>query len=654
MRYIIIFLLVFITMSQLESLPLKPLINRTLESKILFENNPNSDLYWHALIHLSKNNKDAALELIRHAQKEDHHFVSLDFNPDDSIELCFDKLFIHCIANDPQTLSFLGLFESIGIRDHNAYLNDLTLQAITHEIETKKKCLNALKQYENESLTSEQYLSYKIVKWMFERAVETEKFLFHEYRLNQMFSVLSDLANTFTRFHQLELSEDIEVYLVRLQKIPQQINETIALLQHQKSCGIVTPTFALEKVISSIKKTIPEPVTECFLYTHLVDASKTIKECEYDALMMRAQTIMATQVYPAYKILLAFCQELIDDSKNVYGVWALPNGDAFYAHCLARHTTTHLTADEIHELGLSEVAKIQQAMRDILAKEDFVDASKTVGQLMQEVSKDPRFYFPATPEGRAQCLSAYETILERCKNELYPLFDIKPKISVKIEPVPAHEEESQPAAYYIPPSIDGKRPGTFYANLRNLDELPCFGMETLTIHEAEPGHHFQIALQQEMDISILRKMGEFTAYVEGWALYAEKLAFEQNFYSSSFAELGHLQDELLRAVRLVVDTGIHKKRWSREQAIAYMQQNTGYHLNSIITEVERYFVMPGQACAYKIGQLKILELRQRAKDALKEKFDIKEFHNVVLMVGACPLTVLEEVVDTYIAKQSMQ
>ena len=647
-NYSTILLLVIMTMPHLQSLPRKPAVNPARsESKMLFEDKP---MYWHALIELTKNNKEAALALISSAQKENSPIPSLEFDATDSIDTCFDKLFISLILNDPQTLSYLGLFESIGIRDHNAHLNELTVQTFYNDLETKKKCLQALKKYESATLTDDQYISYTIIKWMIEHAVATEPFLFHDYKINQMFGILSDLSSTFTRYHRLELPEDAEHYLTRLQKVPQQMQETIALLEHQKSCGIVSPTFALEKVIKSISKTIPESVHECFLYTHFENSCKPIKNCEHEALLARAQTIIRTHVYPAYQQLLEYCQQLYNDSKNVHGVWALPHGDAYYEHCLARHTTTTLTADEIHELGLKEVATIQKAMREIFAREGIVNPDKTVGQLMQELAKDPRFYFPATQEGRAQCIAHYEAILERCRKELYPLFDKKPKIPVKIEAVPEHEEEGQAGAYYVSPSVDGTRPGTFYANLRNLAELPTYGMETLAVHEAEPGHHFQIALQQEMDMPIMRKLGEFTAYIEGWALYAEKLAYEHNFYSSSYAQLGHLQDELLRAVRLVIDTGIHKKRWTREHAIEYMMQNTGYYLSNIISEIERYFVMPGQACAYKIGQLKILELRKRAQDALKEKFDIREFHNVVLILGAAPLTVLEEVVDAYIAK----
>jgi uncharacterized protein (DUF885 family) len=287
-------------------------------------------------------------------------------------------------------------------------------------------------------------------------------------------------------------------------------------------------------------------------------------------------------------------------------------------------------------------------MREILAQVGLDDETQEVGALMAELAKDPQFYFPNTAEGRAACLKKYEEILARARIQLYPLFDLKPKAALRVEAIPEDEVEGSAGAYYCSPSLDGSRPGIFFANLVDMREVPKFHMETLAIHEGEPGHHFQISLQQDMEIPLLRKFSEFTAFVEGWALYAEKLAYEEGFYSSPYAQLGHLQDELFRAARLVVDTGIHKKRWTREQAIDYMHKTTGDHLSRLTREVERYFVLPGQACAYKVGQLKILALREKARVALGDAFDIKQFHNILLRLGASPLAVLEAEVDKYI------
>jgi len=394
---------------------------------------------------------------------------------------------------------------------------------------------------------------------------------------------------------------------------------------------------------------MPVAVTKNIFYSHLAQMIGEIEVDDKDLLLNKAAQVIGTKVYPAYQELQKYCAQLLEHTKTNDGVWALPDGDNYYAYMLKWHTTTDLSADQIHQLGLQEVDNIQNQIRAILAGQGIADENKEVGQLVADLEKDPKFYFPQTAEGKKECLAQFERILVRCRKELYPLFDIKPSAPVKIQAVPAHQEEGMPGAYYSGPSIDGSRPGAFYVNLRNMHEQPKFRMETLAVHEAEPGHHFQISIQQEMEAPIMRKVGElYNAYLEGWALYVEKLAYEQGFYSSPLDQLGHLQDELLRAVRLVVDTGIHKKRWSRDQAIDYMVKQLGWNRDGIVTEVERYFVIPGQACSYKIGQLKILQLRQKAKDALGDAFDIRKFHNVVLTLGMAPLTVLEEVVDQYI------
>ena len=595
---------------------------------------------------MTKDQKETALKIVE-SLNSGTPFLS-EHNQNPSIEDFFDELFLSYVSRDPQLLTFLGLFEAIGIYEHNAYLTDVSPEVALQMAQEKRTLLEKMETYSHNALAPHQQISHKILHWMLKHTVKGEEFLFHDYRLNQMFGILSELSILFTHYHQLQTQMDVHNYIKRLHRIPEQLNQAIALLEYQKDTDIFLPQFAMARVITIIKNAIPESIKEHALYSHLAQKIETIQMPNKDTLLADAYQVIEQKVYPAYQKLLDHCTHLHTQTRTNHGVWALPNGDAYYAYMLEKHTTTTMTADQIHELGLKEVAHIQQQMRDILASQGIADAHKSVGQLMQELAKDPQFYFAQTEQGRQECLDHYQAILERARKELYPLFDIKPKYPVKIERVPANEQEGQPGAYYAMPSMDGSRPGIFFANLRNMNEVPKYGMETLTIHEAEPGHHFQIALQQEMDMPIMRKLGEFTAYIEGWALYTEKLAYEHDFYSSPFSKLGHLRDELLRAARLVVDTGIHKKRWPREQAIEYMHANTGFHYDSVVTEVERYFVLPGQACAYKIGQLKILELRKRAHDALGSRFDIRQFHNVVLQLGAAPLTILEEVIDAYI------
>jgi len=619
-----------------------------------FSHRPHGHLYWHALLQVANNNKERAKDIVAaiHANTPEAVAGLIDStsNNQHALDAYFDEIFVMFIARNPQALSELGLFESIGVREHNAFLNDVSPESIVQNFEDLKAGLQKL-EHTWEDLSPEQKNSLKVMRWLKKHTLAGEDFLFHDYKISQMGGILFELTTLFTLFHTLKSTCDAELYVVRLQQLPEQVNQIIALLEHQKNLGIIVPVLAIDKVINVIQSLLPALHTDNLLYTHLASRLQTIDPSDNKNLLGSTEQVLGTHVYPALQTLLDYFKNLQTEVTTNHGVWALPNGDAFYAYLLERHTTTNLTADQIHELGLQEVASIQSQMRAILASENIIDDSKPVGALVQEVAKNPDFYYPNTSEGREQCLAGFRAILDRCRQELYPLFDLKPNTPVEIHPVPKHEEEGMPGAYYFPPSLDGSRPGKFFANLRNMQEVPTYGMETLTIHEAEPGHHFQIALQVESKLPVIRRVSrpdEFNAYVEGWALYVEKLAYEQNFYSSSFSQLGHLRDELLRAVRLVVDTGIHKKRWTREQAIDYMHDATGFDRASVITEIERYFVLPGQACSYKIGQLKILELRARAREALGEKFDIREFHNVVLNLGSAPLTVLEDVVNQYI------
>jgi len=314
-----------------------------------------------------------------------------------------------------------------------------------------------------------------------------------------------------------------------------------------------------------------------------------------------------------------------------------------------------MTPAEVHDLGLSEVARIKSEMWEVLISEGYsnADTSITIGEVIQGINKEERFLFPDNDEGRELIIAEYNRILDEVSEGIDDAFDIRPKAGLEVKRVPEFKEEGSAGAYYNRPAMDGSRGGTFYANLRNVHETVKLGMKTLAYHEGIPGHHFQIAIQSELEgMPIFRTIGLFTAYIEGWALYTEQLAWELGFYDDDpFGNLGRLQAEMMRAVRLVVDTGIHFKKWTREEAIEYMVANTGMTTSEVTTEIERYIVMPGQACAYKIGMIKILELREKAKQQLGDKFELRKFHNVVLKNGAVPLDILEEIVDGYIENE---
>jgi uncharacterized protein (DUF885 family) len=367
---------------------------------------------------------------------------------------------------------------------------------------------------------------------------------------------------------------------------------------------------------------------------------------EREELLAASQRAIAEVVYPAYARVAVLVAELETGAADEAGVWRLPDGDAYYAWTLRQHTTTSLSAGEIHALGLAEVERIQSELRAILVAEG------GTGDLpvdLANLDRDPRFLFPDTEDGRAQILAGYRAIVDEVTPRLAELIGRLPRAPVAVERVPAFREDGAPFAYYWPPAFDGSKPGTFFVNLRAVGDVRRFAMRTLTFHEAIPGHHLQIALSFEMEgVPFFRRVIPFTAFSEGWALYAERLAAERGFHPTPLDHAGQLQAELFRAARLVVDTGLHAKRWSREQAIGWMARSTGLPEGDVVAEVERYIVDPGQACAYKIGQLEILRLRDRARSALGPGFDLREFHDVVLGSGSLPMVLLERVVDQWI------
>lgn len=379
------------------------------------------------------------------------------------------------------------------------------------------------------------------------------------------------------------------------------------------------------------------------LYSSLVDKfselknNKVTKE-QQKQYLQRTQEAILNQVYPAYRKFIDYYEKLLPKTKGNHGVWALPDGEALYAYLVRLHTTTDMTPDQVHELGLSEVARI-----DALIK-------STGGAKLAILAKHPNQFYPDTKAGRTQTLNDFRTIISEIDKGIWPYFNVRPKIGVEVKRIPKFKEQTAPpGAYYNPPAFDGSRPGVFYLNLR--EPSAQFGMRTLAYHEAIPGHHFQKAIQQELrGLPTFRKVLPFTACVEGWALYSELLAWEAGFLKDPLSNFGRMRAEMYRAVRLVVDTGMHSKKWTREQAIAYMIEKTGMGEKAVVAEIERYLVLPGQALAYKVGMNKILKLRERAKAELGQKFDIKAFHDVLLTGGSMPLALLEKQVEAWMIK----
>jgi uncharacterized protein (DUF885 family) len=417
---------------------------------------------------------------------------------------------------------------------------------------------------------------------------------------------------------------------------------------------VILPPALLERSLTVLHDTIaPAPRENALATTFVARMSgvKSLNPARQHVLEQQAVAALTTSVYPAYeRMRVALVALEPAAASQMAGVGRLPDGVAYYAMVLRQQTTTEYTPEQIHALGLSEVARITSEMDALLRVQGLTAGS--VGERMAALGKDPRFLFPNDDDGRRRALERFQQILDEVSARMPEYFRTRPTQRLTVERVPAALEKGSSGAYYQQASMDGSRPGTFFANLRDMTELPQWEMKTLAYHEGIPGHHFQISIALGLkDLPLIRRQTLYTAYAEGWALYAEQFAAEIGMYKDDpWGDLGRLQLELLRAARLVVDTGLHGKGWSREQAIDYMVSTTGMAQGDVISEVERYMAAPGQACAYKVGELKILELRERARMALGPRFNVKDFHAVVLENGGVPLTLLEQLVNEWIAR----
>lgn len=583
-----------------------------------------------------------------------------------NIRLFYDKVFVEYALDSPELTTGMGI--PIIYDWYKDDLDDISDAKQWETLNKVKKDYETLRSYDFERQSEKNQLNTKILAFYLEGVIEGEPYFYHDYPVNQMGGVQNSLPSLLERAHKLDDKSDIEAYISRLSKFDTKFNQLIENLKIRESKGIIPPKFIIQRVLdemngfvgkitdsTAVKDKTVSPVKSNILYTNFetkVDKLEDLSEEDKEFYKKQVEDEIEKTVFPSYQHLIDYFEMLYGKANNDAGVWKLPDGDAYYHYQLKQRTTTELDPEEVHQIGLSEVARIKQEMTEILEREGYADSTKTIGEVIQNLNKEERFLFPNTDEGRQMVLDEYNRILTEINNGLDDAFDIRPKAGLEVKRVPEFKEEGSAGAYYNAPAMDGSRGGVFYANLRNVHETVKFGMKTLAYHEGIPGHHFQIAIQSELKgVPIFRTIGLFSAYTEGWALYAERLAWELGFYDNDpFGNLGRLQAEMFRAVRLVVDTGIHYKKWTREEAIDYMVENTGMTTSEVTTEIERYIVWPGQACAYKIGQLKILELRERAKKELGDHFDLKEFHNVVLKNGAVPLKILDEIVQEYIDK----
>lgn len=573
-----------------------------------------------------------------------------------SINWFYSRVFIQFALDNPELLTQLRLLDQFGIKGHNARLGDASLAHGDEQLAKLERDYATFKSYDRSRLDGQDQISYDVFDtFLGDMVGDGKRFRYHDFPVNQMFGVQSSLPNFMASSHVVESERDARDYITRVNQFGTRFDQVLEGLQHRESLGILPPRFTVEKVLEQMRGFIAVPPTENILYASFDEKlgeipSDSLGDSQRDSLRNELVQAIDGVVYPAYGRLIAYHEQLLPKATSNDGVWRLPDGEAFYAWRVRNQTTTDLDADEIHRIGLAEVERIAGEMDAILSSEGLAEG--TIGERVQQLAKREDQLYPDSDAGRSQILADYQAIIDAVSVGLDDRFSTMPESAVEVQRVPEFSEKTAPGAYYQGPSMDGKRPGVFFANLRNVSEIPRFGMRTLAYHEAVPGHHFQIALAQEMKgLPLFRRFVPFTVYSEGWALYAEQVAWEAGFQANPLDNLGRLQAEMFRAVRLVVDTGMHSQRWSRERAIEYMLAYTGMGEAEVTAEIERYLVNPAQALAYKVGMLKILELRAKAQAELGDRFDIRGFHEVVLTSGAVPIFILERLVDDWIASR---
>ena len=572
-----------------------------------------------------------------------------------SLDKFLDDSVLEPILDSPQTLTSLGLHQLDFLTNHNENLDDYSVEKAESDHEKFLIYYEKLNNFDETKLPDSAKLNLEVAKF----AANIEKRGFENFRYYmgpfiQFYGTHLSFVNFMTDTHKLVSEKDAEDYIKRIAKIPDAIDQLMIFEKRRAEAGIYSPKFVYEKTLLQLTSLIETPTDQHPLFMSFKDASELMdletdkKESMFLSLKDNIEKFKSS--YARLKILV---EENSQNAREFDGVWSLPNGDDYYKHRLQIFTTTDLTADEIHKLGLQMVEEIQSEIKRILSEEGY-DINRPLADLFVELNNDPRFLFEDSDEGREAILDEYRRINEETYAMLPDYFNELPKAKVVVKRVPIFSEKSAAGGYYQGSSLDGSRPAAWYANLYDINATQTFKMPALSFHEAVPGHHLQIALNQEnQNQTLWNKFGYRTsAFSEGWALYAERLAVEAGLLRDPYEQIGSLQSELFRAARLVVDTGLHSKKWTREEAIIYMMDNAGEVRSESESEIERYIVWPGQATSYMIGRIKIMELRERAKAELGNRFNIKDFHSVVLMNGILPLTVLEALVDQYIKENS--
>lgn len=577
-----------------------------------------------------------------------------------------DRHAAQALRLSPELATALGVSEAVAGEGYMARLGEYGFEASQRARALNDRFLQELKGFDRAALDEGAAVTYDVLRYAYEMGARRNQFGFggaslwgagSPYPVTQLTGAHLSLPRMLLTQHAITSRDDAEAYLARLAAFGRVFDELIESLGNDAALGVTPPDFALAGAAASARGFIAPPPPSHPLATTLsakLEGVRGVTAGERATYAMRAAETLETVVYPAYVRLAEALDALRPQAGSDAGLWRLgeDDGPALYQLALASYGAGAMTADDVHELGLAEVARIAAEMDAILKSQGLADGSLTAR--LDQLSERGGRYYPNTDEGRETLLADLRTQVGEVMAKAPQWFATVPPQAVEVRRIPAHEQDSAPGGYYTGPSLDGSRPGIYWINLKDTRDWPKHTLKTLTYHEAVPGHHFQVSLQRAIpDMALIRNMMGFSEFSEGWALYAEKVAAEMGMYADDpLGDLGRLQSELFRAARLVVDTGLHHLEWSREEAIDYMAATTGQSRASITREVERYAVMPGQACSYKLGMLKIEALRAKAEAALGERFDVRLFHDEVLRAGAVPLPVLERRIERWIASRA--
>lgn len=567
----------------------------------------------------------------------------------------FEQKYEEQLQQSPMQMTFLGR------KDRYGEIDDLSIEAEQQQLQWLKQTVDELQaEFEYEQLTDEAKTSYDVWVYQYEQAKRNADFRKYDYVFDQMRGAHTFMPQFLLNFHRVENKEDMDAYISRLGESARALEQLLARAEQQVSEGIRAPRFAYELIIEESEKVITgAPFTEGEDSAFMADVNKkidalleqqTIDQQTADALRTQAADVLYKQVMPVYEQIIAFYQSDIENTPEIAtGVHRFDGGIEFYNAMLKNYTTTDMTADEIHQLGLQEVERLNNEMLKI---KDQVGFEGDLQAFFTFIRTDEQFFYPNNDEGAEMYIEDSKKYLDFINERLPDYFGILPQADLVVKRVEPFREQDGAAQHYYPGTPDGSRPGIYYAHLSDMTAMPKNEMEAIAYHEGNPGHHMQISIAQELQsVPEFRTQAGFTVYSEGWGLYAEQLAKEMGAYQNPYSDFGRLITEIWRAVRLVVDTGMHAKGWTEEDAVKYFEKYTPIAEGAVRSEVRRYLVMPGQATAYKIGMIKILELREKAKQQLGEKFDIRGFHDTVLGGGALPLHILERRVDQWIASQ---